>query len=45
MRPIVFFELCNILTEKQLIHETVNMSIKEQALMFCHTIGHNGMIT
>ena len=29
MRPISFFELCKILSEKNLVCETINVSIKE----------------
>jgi hypothetical protein len=41
MSPIAFFELCKILTENNLIRETINTSIKEQVLIFLHIIGHN----
>lgn len=41
MRPIAFYELCNILTRFNLVRPTKNMSIREQVLMFCHCIGHN----
>uniref|UniRef100_A0A2N9IX83 Uncharacterized protein n=1 Tax=Fagus sylvatica TaxID=28930 RepID=A0A2N9IX83_FAGSY len=41
MRPIAFFELCKILSEKNLVRETINVSIKEQVVVFLHTIGHN----
>jgi hypothetical protein len=41
MRPISFFELCKILSEKNLVRETINVSIKEQVVIFLHTIGHN----
>ena len=41
MRPISFFELCKILFENNLVRETINMSIKEQVVIFLHTIGHN----
>ena len=40
-RPISFFELCKILSENNLVHETINMSIKKQVVIFLHTIGHN----
>ena len=41
MRPISFFELCKILFENNLVGESINMSIKEQVVIFLHTIGHN----
>ena len=41
MSPIAFFELCKIFAENNLIRETINMSIKEQMLIFLHIIGHN----
>ena len=41
MRPISIFELCKILSEKNLVRETINVSIKEQEVIFLHTIGHN----
>jgi hypothetical protein len=41
MRPISFFELCKILSENNLVRESINMSIKEQVVIFLHTIGHN----
>lgn len=41
MRPQVFFELCRVLVSNNLLHETVNVSIKEQLLVFCHILGHN----
>jgi hypothetical protein len=41
MRPISFYELCKILSENNLVRESINMSIKEQVVIFLHTIGHN----
>ena len=41
MKPISFFELCKIFSENNLVRETINMSIKEQVVIFLHTIGHN----
>jgi hypothetical protein len=41
MRPIAFYELCKILTHNNLLQETIHMSIREQVLIFTHTIGHN----
>jgi hypothetical protein len=41
MRPIAFYELCKILAHNNLLKETIHMSIREQVLIFTHTIGHN----
>ncbi|GAV77660.1 LOW QUALITY PROTEIN: DDE_4 domain-containing protein [Cephalotus follicularis] len=38
MRPVAFYELCNILTRYNLGH---HLSIKEQVLLFVHYLGHN----
>ena len=41
MRPIAFYALCKILSKNNLLQETIHMSIKEQVLIFLHTIGHD----
>ena len=41
MRPIAFYELCKILAHNNLLQEAIHMSIREQVLIFTHTIGHN----
>ena len=41
MRPVAFYELCRILVERNLVCETIYMSVTEQVLMFLHIIGHN----
>ncbi|XP_030959167.1 protein ANTAGONIST OF LIKE HETEROCHROMATIN PROTEIN 1-like [Quercus lobata] len=41
MRPIAFYALCKILSGNNLLQETIHMSIKEQVLIFLHTIGHD----
>jgi hypothetical protein len=41
MRPISFVELCKILYEKNLVRKTINVSIKEQVVIFLHAIRHN----
>lgn len=41
MRPVAFFKLCKILGESHFLRETINMSIKEQVLIFLYVIGHN----
>ena len=34
MRPYAFFELCKTLLERNLIKETIHMSVKEQLFIF-----------
>ena len=41
MSPIAFYALCKILSENYLLQETIHLSIKEQVLIFLHTIGHD----
>ena len=41
MRPVAFYELCRILVERNLVRETIYMSVTLQVLMFLLTIGHN----
>ncbi|XP_050281500.1 protein ALP1-like [Quercus robur] len=41
MRLVAFYELCRILVERNLVRETIYMSVTEQVLMFLHIIGHN----
>ena len=41
MSTTTFSALCEILTRKNLLSPTLNMSIKEQLLIFLHVIGHN----
>ena len=41
MRPVAFYELCRILVERNLVRETIYMSVIEQVLMLLHTIDHN----
>jgi hypothetical protein len=41
MRPISFVELCKIFYENNFVCKTINVSIKEQMVIFLHTIGHN----
>ncbi|KAJ8432336.1 hypothetical protein Cgig2_020685 [Carnegiea gigantea] len=38
--PLTFFRLCQALEGKGLLVSTVNMSVKEQVLMFLHLVGH-----
>ncbi|KAL4638230.1 hypothetical protein ACB092_03G132900 [Castanea dentata] len=44
MRPIAFYALCKLLSENNLFQETIHMSIKEQVLIFLHTIGHDDCV-
>ena len=41
MKPIAFHQLCDILTQGEHIWLIVNMSVREQVLIFLHIIGHN----
>ncbi|GMI86646.1 hypothetical protein like AT5G41980 [Hibiscus trionum] len=41
MRLIAFFNLCDILTRKNLLQSTRAVSVREQVIIFLHIIGHN----
>ncbi|XP_040941382.1 uncharacterized protein [Gossypium hirsutum] len=41
MRPIVFFNLCDILSGNNLLQSTKSVNIMEQVVIFLHIIGHN----
>ena len=41
MRPIAFFNLCDILTRNNLLHSTRSVNVREQVIIFLHIIGHN----
>ncbi|KAK5836871.1 hypothetical protein PVK06_012675 [Gossypium arboreum] len=41
MRPIVFFNLCDILSRNNLLQSTKSVNIREQVVIFLHIIGHN----
>ncbi|XP_030458817.2 uncharacterized protein LOC115679372 [Syzygium oleosum] len=41
MAPNTFLELCKVLGASNLLRSTVNVSVREQVLVFCHIIGHN----
>ncbi|GMJ08497.1 hypothetical protein like AT5G41980 [Hibiscus trionum] len=41
MRPIAFFNLCDILTRNNLLQSTRAVSVREQVIIFLHIIGHN----
>lgn len=36
-----FFQLCQVLRERSLLHDTIHVCIEEQVAMFLNTIGHN----
>lgn len=36
-----FFQLCQVLRERSLLCDTINVSVEEQLAMFLHTVGHN----
>ena len=41
MKPIVFHQLCHILSEVEHVRPTIHMFVMEQVLIFLHIIGHN----
>ncbi|KAK5812661.1 hypothetical protein PVK06_028098 [Gossypium arboreum] len=41
MRPVAFFNLCDILSRNNLLQSTKSVNIKEQVVIFLHIIGHN----
>ncbi|XP_040948120.1 uncharacterized protein [Gossypium hirsutum] len=41
MRPIAFFNLCDILSRNHLLQSTKSVNIREQVIIFLHIIGHN----
>ncbi|KAG8472931.1 hypothetical protein CXB51_035057 [Gossypium anomalum] len=41
MRPITFFNLCDILSRNNLLQSTKSVNIREQVVIFLHIIGHN----
>ncbi|GMI75413.1 hypothetical protein like AT5G41980 [Hibiscus trionum] len=41
MRPIAFFNLCDILTRNNLLQSTRAVSVREQVIIFLYIIGHN----
>ncbi|KAK5824347.1 hypothetical protein PVK06_019118 [Gossypium arboreum] len=41
MRPIAFFNLCDILSRNNLLQSTKSVNIREQVVIFLHIIGHN----
>ncbi|PPD66145.1 hypothetical protein GOBAR_DD36978 [Gossypium barbadense] len=41
MRPIAFFNLCDILSRNNLLQSSKSVNIREQVVIFLHIIGHN----
>ncbi|XP_040943430.1 uncharacterized protein [Gossypium hirsutum] len=41
MRPIAFFNLCDILSTNNLLQSSKSVDIREQVVIFLHIIGHN----
>ncbi|KAH1064040.1 hypothetical protein J1N35_029027 [Gossypium stocksii] len=41
MRPIAFFNLCDILSRNNLLQSTKSVNIREQVVIFLYIIGHN----
>ena len=41
MKPITFYQLCDILTQGEHIQLIVHVFVREQVLIFLHIIGHN----
>ena len=41
MKPITFYQLCDILTQGEHIQLIVHVSVREQVLIFLHIIGYN----
>ncbi|KAG8091125.1 hypothetical protein GUJ93_ZPchr0011g27062 [Zizania palustris] len=36
-----FFHLCEVLRERNLLRDTIHLSVEEQVAMFLNTVGHN----
>ncbi|KAG5232567.1 nuclease HARBI [Salix suchowensis] len=41
MKPIVLHRLCDLLTSRNLLRATQNVSIREQVIVFLQIVGHN----
>jgi hypothetical protein len=41
MKPVVLYNLCDVLTSRDLLRSTQNVSIREQVLVFLQTVGQN----
>ena len=41
MHRAPFFNLCNLLRDRNLLRDTINSTVEEQVAMFLHVVGHN----
>ena len=41
MKPVVLYNLCDVLTSRDLLRSTQNVSIREQVIVFLQIIGQN----
>ncbi|KAG5255009.1 nuclease HARBI [Salix suchowensis] len=41
MKPIVLYRLCDVLTSRNLLRSTQNVSIREQVIVFLQIVGQN----
>ena len=41
MRRAPFFNLCNLLRDRNLLRDTINNTMEEQVAMFLYVVGHN----
>lgn len=41
MKRVTFFKLCDCLRERNLLHDTLNVTLEEQVAVFLHIVGHN----
>jgi hypothetical protein len=41
MKPVVLYNLCDVLTSRDLLRSTQNVSIREQVIVFLQIIGRN----
>jgi hypothetical protein len=41
MRRAPFFNLCNLLRQRNLLRDNIHSSVEEQIAMFLHVVGHN----
>jgi len=41
MKPVVLYRLCDVLTSRDLLRSTQNISIREQVIVFLQIVGQN----
>jgi hypothetical protein len=41
MKPVVLYRLCDVLTSRDLLRSTQNVSIREQVIVFLQIVGQN----